>query len=685
MNMLWSYEITKNKDSWCYANFLVKSRVQRLAGSCNNLRKRVAEFFEIDEKNLRLEQPPSTMPHSKINVLRVIQVWVFHDSLIECVPKMKFKAAYEDKSFPLRLTGQSGVITDALLKQVLSSDRHPFELTRTVRTSQSASCVDLGTSPFLNGAEDRFLSFVIEKDISLLLYRDDEVGTRVYVSKELWSDKSFAPARAQLEHRLETAVTLERAKGALRGIRERPSGQWVISSKGFDGPSARRFWKFSDVSSKAKHWRELIRGFMEPRYDLKVLLVELEWKKPKAKLSEEKKKNKMAIINVLANGLPIGVSDIDLGDLFGASNVKASLSKSSSKDQTLVFRETVLATSGTGQGNKFIPRHSFTEPSWSRPVLRDCIPEGVRLLSVLASGRRREHLLRFEGDEDRTIDVSIDPSVTKLSTRWKRMDTEKAVFVSDNCVPATALPMNGKDTLYCVASNVLEVRGGGFKVEGLTLLPPGRLFLLLARLSFGLFKRENVDDSTLGDKCIRWLKQNGSLSEGDKDREASIRESVRRAVQYHQDSLDLGEELVCFPPFAERLADLFNGVDGYDAPVWDIDSSSFTRSNLEKLKRVYARDKMIRLESRSFNHGDVVAPSGQTPQPRSSVGVRDEPDEDIRELELFVQATSRLNIEDDNANRGSRRNGRVRPTSKKKKTPSKKKKPNGDVSSPFEA
>jgi hypothetical protein len=199
------------------------------------------------------------------------------------------------------------------------------------------------------------------------------------------------------------------------------------------------------------------------------------------------------------------------------------------------------------------------------------------------------------------------------------------------------------------------------------------LFLLLARLSFGLFNSENVEDGTLGDKCILWLKQNGSLPEGDKEREASIRESIVEAVQYHQDSLELGEELACFPPFAERLLDLFSGVDGYDAPAWDIDSNPFTKSNLEKWKRVYARDRTIRRESRSFNYGDAETPSEQTPQRRRLEGIRDEPDEGTRELELIMHATSHLTLEDGDAARASRQNSAGRLTPKPKKARAKKK------------
>jgi hypothetical protein len=345
-------------------------------------------------------------------------------------------------------------------------------------------------------------------------------------------------------------------------------------------------------------------------------------------------------------------------------------------DQILVFREKDLPLSSSDRGGNLFPHHTFSEPSWGRPVLRNCVPEGVRLLSVLASGRRREHLLRLvdgpsgESGAERTIDVLIDPSKTKLLNRWKRMNSDLAVYVNENCVPATALPVDGKETLFCVASNILEVRGGGLRVEGLTLLPPGRSFLLLARLSFGLFKSENLDDGTLVDKCVLWLKQDGSLPEGDKQREASIRESVVRAVQYHKDSLVLGEELACFVPFAQRLVDLFNGVDGYDAPSWDILSNPFTKSNLQRWKHNYVESKMMRLDSLSSNFGPGEVPSDGYARGGAQEAVGDEAGEedDTRELELIIRATSHLDLESTLHDNSMERTNKERP-SPSNKTP----------------
>eukprot|EP00980_Cylindrotheca_fusiformis_P003407 scaffold758_cov104-Cylindrotheca_fusiformis.AAC.6 len=63
-----------------------------------------------------------------------------------------------------------------------------------------------------------------------------------------------------------------------------------------------------------------------------------------------------------------------------------------------------------------------------------------------------------------------------------------AVFVPENAVPASvpASAVNTKGPLFACCSNALEINGGWLRVEGMSLLPPNPLFLLLSMLSFGL-------------------------------------------------------------------------------------------------------------------------------------------------------------------------------------------------------
>jgi hypothetical protein len=621
MNMLWRFEKAKNKDQWCFSNFLAKARVHRLAGSCTNLRKRVAEFFNIDEEVLRVAQPPSMMQHAKINLLRVIQVWVFHDSLIESVPKKTKTAAMPRRDeFSLTVIPQSGECKEEHLKQILSSDRHQFKFQRLVKTWQTGEySSQLGISPTSTNGQDRFVSFAIERDVSLFMSCDAQAGIRLYVNATLRSVESFKGVRDSIQGRnfKPFSVKMARTKNASRGIGERASGQWIKCKSlamGDDHEDVRRLFKFTGDGAELEFAKKLVCRFVESRTEFKCLIVETAKKMAgKTKKKKKSKDNNLDMdgkceFTVTAFGFPSGVPQADLVDLFGTSGLMPSL-KHHHCHPLLVFPIVALFESVAPNGSQASSSVDFSDPSWSRPVLPDCIPEGARILSVLGSGRRRMYVVKLQDptttndhdDVDRSIVVGIDAAaLPPLVKRWKRMNSGKDVYVYENCVPATALSMNGRNTLYCVASNVLEVKGGGLKVEGLTLLPPGRLFLLLSLVTFGVFKSQvSADIDALIDTCILWLQNDGSLKQDD-DREDDVRESVRLAIQYHRDSLSLGEELVCFPDFARRLVEIFDGVDGYEAPCWDIDSNPFTSYNLTQAKRVYAEAKALTRQYSSF-------------------------------------------------------------------------------------
>jgi len=198
------------------------------------------------------------------------------------------------------------------------------------------------------------------------------------------------------------------------------------------------------------------------------------------------------------------------------------------------------------------------------------------------------------GECEDEVDLYLDTSQTKLSRRWNRFATDKAVYVNENCVPATAFPIDGKEVLYCVAANTLEVRGGGIRVEGLTLLPSGPLFLLLTRLSFGLQSAQTEhDNASVEEDCVRWLwmmnrYQTNSLSKERKEElEVAWRKRINMAFDFHERSHALGENLECFPDMANALKLLFDGVGGCEShdDGWDFQSDLFTRKNLRSHKK----------------------------------------------------------------------------------------------------
>jgi hypothetical protein len=205
-------------------------------------------------------------------------------------------------------------------------------------------------------------------------------------------------------------------------------------------------------------------------------------------------------------------------------------------------------------------------------------PEALRLLSVMASRRRTHHIaveLEQVDEAESELLVEFYPEkndITQLSRRWRRFNSDDLVYVDENSAVSSVLPVGWTGTLYCVAANALETKGGTLKAEGLTLLPPTRLFFLLSRISFGLLTVNPNDDSVIQD-CLRWI----AYDECEVAADAVDR--LRKAASFHN-SFDAGEELVCLPNSVENLLGIFDGVGNQRLVPWDPKSDPFYISYL---------------------------------------------------------------------------------------------------------
>lgn len=590
MNMLYEFEHQHERKQahWCWKNALAYTRVRRLAAVCKNLKARVAEFFQLDNTLLDLKEPPSQFPHSKVTTLRVIQAWVFYDTVIECRPENN-KMVHVDGGVGLHVQPRSDNISMCHLQQVLCSERHSFTLTGIVKIQQKGN-ISLDSEASFSVEErkaamgERFVSYSIEEECLASWFWDHECLV-IYI------DEALLPGKEEVLHdiskEMEVLKVVLMPNQSRRGIGERQCGKWKVDPAGLEQgqqSGQKVFSCFSKVACSKKQKKSLkevilrLEKRMQSDHTLKSIACNF-----MKQQSREKKP-----FTITSYGFTSGISSAVLRDLFAAGNVTVDDTQISTGKQMVVFSK------DNDKGKSSQERAS----SWERPPV-ECIPEGARLLSVLASGRRREHLVRLDSlddsDEEVQLDVDLylDPSQTKLSQRWNRFATDRAVYVNENCVPATALPVDGTEILYCVVANTLEVRGGGIKVEGLTLLPKGALFLLLTRISFGLLAEEGQeDDCMLEEDCVRLLrmltrKQSESLSDKKKeDLESEWKRRINMAMDFHAASRALGEQLVCFPDMSNLLKVLFDGVDGYDIDhFWDIQSNIFTEKNLRNNRR----------------------------------------------------------------------------------------------------
>jgi hypothetical protein len=548
------------------------------------------------------------MPHAKVTLLRVLQAWVFSDSIIECRPEAKFKGNNSSDGYALEFCQRSATVTEAHLDQVLSKDRHPFTLSGYVEFEYKGSFKpSRGDDYSCRSIEERILSYATDKSLSIawLWDRDDLI---VYVKESLFEESIFETMAEKLRERLEGKILVLSANTARRGIGERACGRWKICSESQDHSEIDcvRFQRFALGDRKApKKKLDNVRKyhlhqFLKEHSSVKGLSCGLSWEQSGAVMFE-----------LTTFGLE-ELKDREIRDLLAAPAVSVSKSQRKTSKQSLLF----LSTANSPLLSEDDVKDTRSATSWDRPLIK-CIPEGARLLSVLASCRRREHIVALEdptreGNDKtpETLHVHLDPKQTKLSGRWKRLGTENNVYTTENSVPATALPDNGEDILFCVASNTLEIKGGSLKVEGLTLLPPGLLFLVLTRLSFGLHDSSTLKLLTEQSQAFKHVATESMV--------ADWRERTQKAVEFYGATKNLGVELRCFPDMVHMLCSLFDGVDGFEGGSWDVESNPLAHKNFRSVNDAsVGKAKRGQRRSTSSHRNASSIPSGVLPVPLS--------------------------------------------------------------------
>jgi hypothetical protein len=554
------------------------------------------------------------MEHSKVTLLRILQVWVFSDTMINSIQA----ARAVDGAVTLCLKGDS--VSASHLEQVLDLERHPFsfgghtEIHQTgtfAPVSDEAFCIDTFSPDF----EARFLSFAVEKGLDVFWF-STESSFQLYAPTRIAESDYFVREfrGTRLARFNESYVTAKPSLGKRRGRKERPCGIWDVQvSEDRDHDSTGEVvqltkWFTSDIKKAPK------RHLLIRMLDLQIVKTTMDCTFSKYKT---KKGSRSPTVSLVSCGQVAEVSKIDLCDLFATPNVSVKAREIQSTQQKIMFSPTINTpiTSYKGKAESATGDHN-PESSWHRPLLLD-MPEGARLLSVLASGRRKEHSILFSPLEpvdscDHVIDylqVSLNRDESKISQRWKQFGSDKNVYVNENSVPAAAMSMQGPIEVFACCANTLEVNGGGLRVEGLTLLPPGRLFTLLSYLAFGLqpyssseikgemwgyetdeerSDEENDDEELISD-ALRWLNEWDALVAGTgtntphRSPDIDRVERILLAKKFHESCAELGESLVCYPNKVRNLCKIFDMIDGYSVLPWEnLDDNPFTEENLRK-------------------------------------------------------------------------------------------------------
>jgi superfamily II DNA/RNA helicase len=596
MNVLWDYDMVTQKTQFCKQYRLAMPRLQQLVSTRNSLRTRVADFLGINVSHLQVTSPPAHMPPAKITILRILQVWVFSDTLIECAPvpallatssssaspQQQHPAGNDDASvlFPLMVAAnEHGLLTDRHLEQVLDGQhRHPYQLLTIAHIDQQGEFeynsgmlhgASFCLSDFVGGFEKRLLSYAIEKygdqNTSMLIWSLDEYELNLYCHNSKGTndfkslvDRFYGDVLALYNVEQTSLVAREQSSSTnRRGILERKCGMWSIhaqqsttmsSAALLDDRQERHFQKYCITGGDEKRLPGVLHDLLiqiavQNSREVKSILAwdfrsQRKGKKSHAQLPHFKP-------TFLVSSRGEGSSEIgklDLKDLLGlgSANHLAVVTTRNVVSQSVLFppapNQPILyhGKERDKLGTSFLGEETS---SWNRSPLFSDIAEGARLLAVLASGQRRcGQLIHFsmapdgqDGDDQgnkRTPkkkknsikygasgDGEMAPTLTvklkdetKISQRWKRLGTDRSVYVQENTVPASATSVD--QVLFCCCANALEVKGGGLRVEGLTVLPPNPLFLLLCLMSFGLLPNSSITDilarhhSSMGDETI---------------------------------------------------------------------------------------------------------------------------------------------------------------------------------------
>jgi HrpA-like RNA helicase len=579
MNLLWDYSSKNHQPHDWYKKYGISMpRIKQLAKVYFSLLERVASFMHVPSSALQLECSPQNMPYSKITILRVIMAWVFHESVIQCDTK-RFTKNVVDGSVHFPIHKKSDQVDESLLTQVFKS-RHPFEFVDYTETSYEghfqieAESIQEGISRDL---ENRFLSFCfhhkfdagwIVKDSEMILFVVENGSLSEAIHEKLHPVSS--------SEGVYTAV--EKSSKNKRGINERACGFWEFKKvNGNDASEATQPIRLYRIDrSKKKDIQSLHSLAANEVYSRAMDACSCSF--------EGYNKKKEMKFRLKTRGKQRFVPDRDLTDLFGSTKVDCKR-----KDDPGRCKK-AISFPASESGPLFSKQKIG---SWLTPII-DAIPEGARLLSVLASSYRSPVLKLMPAGANAEEEVNPDEDPLEmffgtdeafLNKRWTRYPSGESVLVAITSFPASILPLEDKDTtLFCVPANALELRRGGIKVENLTLLPPGKLFFLLCQVTFGLCRSKTWKELSTG------LKASLKLSKKAKGDSTSLevfwKEKISLAMAFDQAASHLGEELQCYPEIVSKFLQVFNGVDKYELAPWaTLPSNPFIDKNLELLRK----------------------------------------------------------------------------------------------------
>ncbi len=502
----------------------------------DNLRQRVANAVQIDVSSLHPKHPPHEMDKSKLTVLRAMHVWVFRDGIIELRPQAKDEGS-RNGSFSVELGGDE--IEPHHLNTILDERRHKFALkaeTKENYVGKYKPIVMNGKAHVLTDEqyEERLVSFSIERGFDMIVTR---TGNYLAMYISAGKQDELLPL-LQNAYKHANDLLCERNDNIRRGWKARECGAWNVSLWGaneienVDPSKALTFLKYAPskfikLPAAKKKFRNLYEHIKSSSIEnVSILFLERE------SLGESK-------FDIFCLGpKQQGFNAPDFVDIMATPNIQMALSNST-KRQKIVF--SLSSDEETSDDDS--------------PLVSDLLPEGVRIMEALLSGRRKDRVIYFLDNtcKDSTSSNAEESGTSYLEVRlmrkagdsnhmkkWKWIETKGDVLLDSFSVPASVSPQS-EDVIYACCGNILELNGGRLLAENLTILPLGNQFLTIAQM------------------CIAG--QNGGKGKKEHTGADAFHSFFWERLSDNSD-LGFSEEAV------RLLCEAFNGIDGFDLKPW---------------------------------------------------------------------------------------------------------------------
>ena len=160
-----------------------------LLTTVDNLCEHVSYQINVSSNTLLSEKAPLAMPHEKVTIMRILHVWLFHESIIKFHPKGKRQSSGD--SLSLSLCGP--VIKESHLEQVISRDRHPFDIKIQSRATYAGEFTPISEDVFdMSSFKNRTVSIRHENVHGVIIYATD-TSLHLYVRRKMWTESESLP------------------------------------------------------------------------------------------------------------------------------------------------------------------------------------------------------------------------------------------------------------------------------------------------------------------------------------------------------------------------------------------------------------------------------------------------------------------------------------------------------------